>query len=314
MELQMTIIFIFFLIVSSAAVKLKSHQLGIKGGFITFPDPLENGLFIFQGSSIAEVKDKKIDIFEEPFKDRLLWNNKTGLFKIRGLKRNDSGVYSIDPKKGSSSIIRHKLTVYESVAAPAVKILNVSAESCSLLCLVNKTEETTLLWYKDEEIINQSSSALSLPLTVHRHDVNSSYRCVAANPAENKTLHVDVRNICVELNSGSKSDPNTGHYMIIISIVLAVIVILVALFIRWFVLKHKKSTIETQVNRDSDVVYSDVHINADRCSQGRNLPDSTEPDEHPGLRSVYYKLVQHPLSPPETDDHVYDQTTNFPHA
>uniref|UniRef100_A0A3Q3GIR3 Ig-like domain-containing protein n=1 Tax=Labrus bergylta TaxID=56723 RepID=A0A3Q3GIR3_9LABR len=196
---------------------MHTEDQSIKGGSITFPDPLENGLFIFQGSSIAEVKDKKIDIFEEPYKDRLLWNNKTGLFTIRGLKRNDSGVYSIDPKKGSSSIISHKLTVYGNhnllLATRKCSFLsvNVSAESCSFLCLVKKTEETTLLWYKDEEIINQSSSALSLPLTVHRHDVNSSYRCVAANPAENKTLHVDVRNICVELNSGSKSDPNTGR-------------------------------------------------------------------------------------------------------
>uniref|UniRef100_A0A3Q3NFS0 Ig-like domain-containing protein n=1 Tax=Labrus bergylta TaxID=56723 RepID=A0A3Q3NFS0_9LABR len=185
------------LIVSSADVKLKSHQSGIKGGFITFPDPLENGLFTFQGTNIAEVKDKKIDILEETYKDRLSWNNKTGLFTIRGLKRNDSGVYSIDPKKGFSSKRSHKLT-------PKPKTY-ISNDSCSLLCLVNKTEETTLLWYKDEEIINQSSSALSLPLTVHRHDVTSSYRCVAANPAENKTLHVDVRNICVELNSGSKN-------------------------------------------------------------------------------------------------------------
>uniref|UniRef100_A0A3Q3LN77 Ig-like domain-containing protein n=1 Tax=Labrus bergylta TaxID=56723 RepID=A0A3Q3LN77_9LABR len=193
------------LIVSSADVKLKSHQLGIKGGSITFPDPLENGLFIFQGSNIAEVKDKKIDIFEEPFKDRLSWNNKTGLFTIRGLKvlsLNVNYIFLFNSPLLSSP---------ESVAAPAVEAVNVSAESCSFLCLVNKTEETTLLWYKDEEIINQSSSALSLPLTVHRHDDTSSYRCVAANPAENKTLHVDVRNICVELNSGSKSDPNTGR-------------------------------------------------------------------------------------------------------
>ncbi|XP_029138620.2 uncharacterized protein [Labrus bergylta] len=205
MKLHLRIIIFLLVIVSSADVKLKSHQSGIKGGSITFPDPLENGLFIFQGSSIAEVKDKKIDILEEPFKDRLLWNNKTGLFTIRGLKRNDSGVYSIDPKKGISSKRSHKLSVYESVAAPAVEAVNVSAESCSFLCLVNKTEETTLLWYKDEEIINQSSSALSLPLTVHRHDDTSSYRCVAANPAENKTLHVDVRNICSPGGSNTQS-------------------------------------------------------------------------------------------------------------
>nr|XP_029138620.1 SLAM family member 7-like [Labrus bergylta] len=205
MKLHLRIIIFLLVIVSSSDVKLKSHQSGIKGGSITFPDPLENGLFIFQGSSIAEVKDKKIDILEETYNDRLLWNNKTGLFTIRGLKRNDSGVYSIDPKKGISSKRSHKLSVYESVAAPAVEAVNVSAESCSFLCLVKKTEETTLLWYKDEEIINQSSSALSLPLTVHRHDVNSSYRCVAANPAENKTLHVDVRNICSPGGSNTQS-------------------------------------------------------------------------------------------------------------
>nr|XP_029138116.1 uncharacterized protein LOC110002751 isoform X1 [Labrus bergylta] len=169
MKLHLRIIIFLLVIVSSADVKLKSHQSGIKGGSITFPDPLENGLFIFQGSSIAEVKDKKIDILEETYKDRLLWNNKTGLFTIRGLKRNDSGVYGIDPKKGFSSITSHKLSVYESVAAPAVEAVNVSAESCSFLCLVNKTEETTLLWYKDEEIINQSSSALSLYTDMMTH-------------------------------------------------------------------------------------------------------------------------------------------------
>uniref|UniRef100_A0A3Q3FM07 Uncharacterized LOC110005905 n=1 Tax=Labrus bergylta TaxID=56723 RepID=A0A3Q3FM07_9LABR len=170
------------LIVSSADVKLKSHQSGIKGGSITFPDPLENGIFIVQGTNIAEVKDKKIDILEETFKDRLLWNNKTGLFTIRGLKNiihliknlNVNYIFLFNSPLLSSP---------ESVAAPAVEAVNVSAESCSFLCLVKKTEETTLLWYKDEEIINQSSSALSLPLTVHRHDVTSSYRCTVAPSA-----------------------------------------------------------------------------------------------------------------------------------
>ncbi|KAM7010258.1 T-lymphocyte surface antigen Ly-9-like [Tautogolabrus adspersus] len=210
MELQMTIIFLFLLIVSSAAEEVKSNQSGIKGGSITFPYPVEDGFLIFEGTNIAYVKDKKISVWKETYKDRLSWNNKTGLFTIRGLKQNDSGVYVIDSKKGNASSKKHKLTVYESVAAPAVTALNVSAESCSLLCLVNKTEEATLLWYKDEDIINQSSSALSLPLTVHRHDVASSYRCVAANPAENKTLHVDVTNICVGLDdTGSQSDSYT---------------------------------------------------------------------------------------------------------
>ena len=88
----------------------------------------------------------------------------------------------------------------ESVSTPAVKRLSVSAESCILLCSVEKAEETTLLWYKDEEILNQSSSALSLPLTVHKQDFSSSYRCEAANAAENKTVVADIKTFCGQNN------------------------------------------------------------------------------------------------------------------
>ena len=93
----------------------------------------------------------------------------------------------------------------ESVPTPAVDTLSVKAESCSLLCSVERAEETTLLWYKDEVIVNQSSSALSLPLTVQKKEFSSSYRCVAANPAENKTLSVNVRTVC-----GGQDDTDEG--------------------------------------------------------------------------------------------------------
>lgn len=90
--------------------------------------------------------------------------------------------------------ILHHFSPPDSVPTPAVKKVSVSSESCSLLCWVDR--ETTLLWFKDEQMLNQSSSALSLPLTVHKQDFNSSYRCVAANPAEEKTLPVHVRTTC----------------------------------------------------------------------------------------------------------------------
>jgi len=72
----------------------------------------------------------------------------------------------------------------------------VSSDGCSLLCSVDK--ETTLLWFKDEQILNRSSSASSLPLTVNTEDLSSSYRCVAANPAGNKTLLVNINASCSE--------------------------------------------------------------------------------------------------------------------
>ncbi|KAM9363259.1 CD48 antigen-like [Symphorus nematophorus] len=181
---------------------MKKNLTGTEGGSITLPQPvMEYGFLLFGGKNIAMVIERKIKIYEEIYKDKVLWNNNTGLFTITGLQRKDSGIYNVDSKEGRVFITSYKVTVYESVPTPAVTEVNVSAESCSLLCSVEKAEETTLSWYKDEVIVNHSSSALSLPLTVHKQEFGSSYRCVAANPAENKTLLVNVTASC----SGEKN-------------------------------------------------------------------------------------------------------------
>ncbi|XP_073331386.1 CD48 antigen-like [Pagrus major] len=183
------------------------------------------------------VNEEKITIFEGKYKDRVLWNKITGLFTITGLQRNDSGIYTIDPKAGGRRA-GYKVTVYESVPTPAVNKVNVSAESCTLLCSVERAEETTLLWYKDEVIVNLSSSALSLPLTVHEQDFSSSYRCVASNPAENKTLPGNASISCRGQNiteDGERHRKTNSDIIIgtLIPIVFAVLVLLVAFTIKW---------------------------------------------------------------------------------
>ena len=54
--------------------------------------------------------------------------------------------------------------------------------------------------------MNQSSTQRSLPLTVDRLGLRSSYRCVSANPAGNLTRSVDAKTSCtVEQLTGKKS-------------------------------------------------------------------------------------------------------------
>ncbi|XP_044195142.1 uncharacterized protein LOC122972237, partial [Thunnus albacares] len=233
MEAQMRII-LFLMVMISSDTEAVENLTSTEGGFITLPDSVvERGYLLFKRTIIAAVNKREVEIEEEIYINRLHWDKNTGLFTITGLQRNDSGIYTIDSKKGRIFTTSYKLTVYESVSTPAVKRLSVSAESCILLCSVEKAEETTLLWYKDEEILNQSSSALSLPLTVHKQDSNSSYSCVAANPADNKTLPVNITTSCSEQNNTDNSDDtNTRYYFvtgIIISIVFAVFVVLIAI-------------------------------------------------------------------------------------
>ncbi|KAM9363412.1 CD48 antigen-like isoform 2-T2 [Symphorus nematophorus] len=244
MDILTRSIFLLTVMISSATGEREKNLTGTEGGSITLPDPVvEFGFLLFGGKNIVMVNKGELSIFVEIYKNKVLWNNNTGLFTITRLQRKDSGIYIIDSKEGRGFITFYKLTVYDSVPTPAVTEVNVSAESCSLLCSVEKAEETTLSWYKDEVRVNHSSSALSLPLTVHKQEFNSSYRCVAANPAENKTLPVNVTASCSgekKINKGNRDRQYIPS--IVVPIVLAVLVLLVAFTIKCKYDKNKRTT------------------------------------------------------------------------
>ncbi|XP_041641974.1 uncharacterized protein LOC121508904 isoform X2 [Cheilinus undulatus] len=255
MELQMRIITSFLLMVSSAAEEVTSELKGVEGGSVTFPDPvMETGFFSYERTTVAIVKDRKFEIFGEAYEDRIFWNNQTGLFTIRGLRRTDSGVYTVDSKKGTVFTRSHKLTVYEPVAAPEVKAVNVSKDNCTLICSVKKAEAMTLLWYKEGKILKQSSLALSLPLIVQ--DFTSAYSCVAANPAEKKTFDVNATSVCSSSNNVEPPSDTRTKNLIAIPIVLAVIAVL-ALFIGWKYFIKNKKTNETQGRQETHQTHQD---------------------------------------------------------
>ncbi|CAJ1053848.1 uncharacterized protein LOC121508904 isoform X3 [Xyrichtys novacula] len=123
MELHLRMIILFLVMVPSAAEEEKSELTGVQGGSVTFPDPvMELGFVIFGGKTIAMVNDRKFKIIEETYKDRLFWNDTTGLFTLRGLQRSDSGVYTIDSKTEKVFTHRHKLTVYDRRSLPLIDV------------------------------------------------------------------------------------------------------------------------------------------------------------------------------------------------
>ncbi|CAK6976094.1 uncharacterized protein LOC128366852 [Scomber scombrus] len=233
----------------SAATEEIKNLTATEGGNITLPEPvMENGFVSFERNTVATVTKREVEIFKETYTNKLHCDKNTGLIKITGLQMSDSGIYTIGSKGRNIFIISYNLTVYDPVQTPAVNTVSVSTDSCILLCSVDKTE-TTLLWYKDEEILNQSSSALSLPLTVHKQDFNSSYRCEASNPAEHKTLHVNITTSCRNNADEGGHSPDTQRYYILTGVIMAVVFVVVLAFLVHTVKKkfHKKSeTITSQ--------------------------------------------------------------------
>ncbi|XP_035492855.1 uncharacterized protein LOC118312399 [Scophthalmus maximus] len=299
MELRMGVVFFLIVVSSSAAEKVKKYLTGTEGGNITLPDPvLEFGFLLFGGKNIAMVKGIDFDIIDESYRHRVLWNQNTGLFTLTGLQRNDTGEYIIDNKGGVSFICQYELTVHATVPTPAVNRLSVSADSCTLLCFVDPEEETTLLWYRHEEIVNQSSHAVSLPLTVHKENYNSTYKCAAANPVEEKDVPVDVQSFCSEQNH---TVSNRRHYRIAITItIVSIVIVILAFFIikKTFLDKVKTTTqAPDSVNIEQEVQYTEIQIHAAQPSQEGSLPDSPAAVDCSRLTSVYDKIEPYRMVP-----------------
>ncbi|XP_051807062.1 T-lymphocyte surface antigen Ly-9-like, partial [Acanthochromis polyacanthus] len=189
----------------AAGVEVKETLTGSEGGNVTLPASVgESGLLIFEITTLAVVHDRKLDIWQERYRDRIVWNRTTGLFTITALQRDDTGIYTVESNKGNVFVKSYSLTVFAPVAGPAGKPVN---ESCFLLCSVDKAADVKLRWSRDEQMQNQISSTESLLLTVTQQNLSSSYRCEAGNPAENKSLQMDAETFCSGLNLTGELEP-----------------------------------------------------------------------------------------------------------
>ncbi|XP_078804962.1 uncharacterized protein LOC144992457 [Oryzias latipes] len=136
MKLQEMVVFTVMLVAASEGQK--TFLKAVVGGNVTLPDPLpEDGFLLRESTNLAQVLETKLRIIREPYKNRILWDQSSGLFTITDLQRSDSGLYKIDSVKGKVFVVSYNLTVFDSVAPPAVQRLNSSSDGCWLLCSVN---------------------------------------------------------------------------------------------------------------------------------------------------------------------------------
>ncbi|XP_041839278.1 CD48 antigen-like isoform X2 [Melanotaenia boesemani] len=281
-----------------SAAEGEKNLTGVVGRSITLPDSMmERGFLSHDRTIVAFVIKNKFEIQEKIYTDKLYWDDKTGKFTIKNLQKNDSGLYVLDSKEGNVFLSYYRLMVYDAAPPPAVRRLN-SSGGCLLECRVE--EKTELSWYKDEQILNQSSSGLSLLLTVQEQDFSSSYRCVAANPAESKTLPFDVRTSCREEEEAGSLGPR--HNWTVIIVVAAAVSILFVILFSWMIrrkyLGQKRTIRQTQDSekREEEVQYTQIHIRPDGRNQRDSFPDPSGPTLN-SLTTVYDKVEAHRILP-----------------
>ncbi|XP_052320394.1 SLAM family member 5-like isoform X6 [Oncorhynchus keta] len=181
---------------SQQTVNSETQQVkGIMGKSLSFPERVfKTGYLRYGEDTTASVINGQSHIdSDERFKNRLHWDNVTGLFSLSDLQIEDAGVYSVENKDGEKRIPKFNLTLYYLVSKP--QVTECDSSSCSVVCSVDNEKEVTLTLYRGDEILNQTSSPdlttdLSLRLEVEVKNYNSTYSCVASNPVSNETVLV----------------------------------------------------------------------------------------------------------------------------
>uniref|UniRef100_A0AAZ3NY33 Uncharacterized protein n=1 Tax=Oncorhynchus tshawytscha TaxID=74940 RepID=A0AAZ3NY33_ONCTS len=237
---------------------------GIVGKSLSFPERVfKTGYVRYGEDTTASVINGQSHIdSDERFKNRLHWDNVTGLFSLSDLQIEDAGVYSVENKDGEKRIPKFNLTLYYVVSKPQVR--ECDSSSCSVVCSVDNEKEVTLTLYRGEEILNQTSSPdlttdLSLRLEVEGKNYNSTHSCVASNPVSNET--VLVPKCCSEDGHPKETDMNERTRGVLI---IAVFCVAVASGLVGLAINRKKrgnehsqdSSEGVQVDNEPDVIAS----------------------------------------------------------
>ncbi|XP_014826603.1 PREDICTED: SLAM family member 9-like isoform X2 [Poecilia mexicana] len=294
METQITFICLFLVTLGlSAGQEVKENLTGTVGGTVTLPGAVtetETGFLSYGRAIIASVSNGGLKIIvKNIYQNKLQWNRSSGLFKITNLQRSDSGIYTVQRGKISSS---YNLQIYDPAPTPAVTVVDVTSDLCLLTCSVDKP--ATLLWIRDQEIQNQNRSAPSLTVTVRKEDRASSYRCAAANPAENKTVDVDVTILCGFNETETLNDRRS--YWIAGGVCIGFFVLIA--FGVWMIKKkflgQKPPASQTQGSvREEEVQYTPIRFKDKRQNQEENIPEPSGSSDN-NLTTVYAKL-EHPI-------------------
>uniref|UniRef100_A0A673YDK6 Hepatocyte cell adhesion molecule-like n=1 Tax=Salmo trutta TaxID=8032 RepID=A0A673YDK6_SALTR len=277
---------------------------GIVGTFLSFPERvLKSGNLLYGDlGNIAQVypgKQSNTNL-EKRFKNRLHWNNVTGVFTLSDLQIDDSGVYTVENADAEEKMTHaFQLTVYYVLSKPQVTVHD--NISCSVVCSMENGREVTLSWYGGGEIINQTSSpdlniTLSLPLKVDEQN-RDSYRCEAANPVSKGTAVVP--NSCIESDPSKVTD---GDERTRGSLIIAVICVLVASGLVGLAICLKKrnrhSHADSPERKQDDILYAEItHIKpADNQEERTGIPELDPLRNNPNLTLVYYTLQLHHMA------------------
>ncbi|XP_075050052.1 SLAM family member 5-like [Mixophyes fleayi] len=180
--------------------------------------PVYKVYWIFQTHIMASFINLHLDIINNQFDKRLeILDNGTTL-RIRDLRMEDSGIYSVtitstDKEEYKTS---YNLTVYEPVPAPTIRIegKNIISDWCNMSLHCSVPTNTSVLSYtwkyrhRDTEYQPYNTGTI-IQMSLQNESWDMEFLCIVHNPADQKNVSVHVQDICPDLG-GRRLGKTTG--------------------------------------------------------------------------------------------------------
>ncbi|XP_053086683.1 SLAM family member 7-like isoform X2 [Pangasianodon hypophthalmus] len=245
-------------IFSSVGGSSGQELLGAVGESVTFPIRVPvTGTISYKGNTVGYVFNKQSDTnVIEKFMNRLHWVSQIRFFTISHLRTDDSGLYTVESTKELKGKQDYQLEVYDRVSAPRVmKAASSSSEFCSLLCSVRNVRGLKLSLYKDDVLLNHTSSnntsniTLNLHLEIKKTDNQRgrTFSCVASNPVSKESTPINITQYCSLDTEDDVSPPRSSVPIAVICSVISVLAIIVMFVCLW----KRKQKESTQLTEDS---------------------------------------------------------------
>ncbi|XP_075050028.1 SLAM family member 5-like isoform X2 [Mixophyes fleayi] len=223
----------------------------------------------FQTYIMASFINLHLDIISKQFNKRLeIVDNGTTL-RIRDLRMEDSGIYSVtitstDEEEYKTS---YNITVYEPVPAPTIRIegKNIISGWCngSLHCSVpTNTSVLSYTWkYRDRDTEYQPyNNGTIIQMSLQNESWDMEFLCIVHNPADQKNVSVQAKDLCSESSKG-RLDENMGksrhHYG-----ELSLLVIFLLVLLGWFLFRNKRRKKESTEDPPDEVHYADLTLSS----------------------------------------------------
>ncbi|XP_066465264.1 CD48 antigen-like [Eleutherodactylus coqui] len=253
--------------------------------------------------TILDNSDKPYHVYPSQFMGRLQLSDDLHTLTIINLTLEDSGIYTVEvaDTNGRTDVHSFNVTVYEPIPLPVIRtdVMESTTDRCNVTLHCSVPSHLSDVFYtwkcgeRDSEYEPCNTGSI-IQISVPKSSKDMKFLCTAQNPVENKSVPIQVQEIC---SLAGELFPRRHYATAIAILVPTLFLVMVAVICIRRRYKRRKGMKEPIENKNTEMHYIEVtthqrdsnqivHMGNDR-STGMPPPQRTKAE-------TLYSVLQHP--------------------